>query len=50
MARELARVAKQGDAVEIDDWVFEVETVEGKRITRLLAWPREETPENGGGG
>jgi CBS domain containing-hemolysin-like protein len=49
VARELARVAKQGDAVEIDDWVFEVETVEGKRITRLLAWPREETADNGGG-
>ena len=49
VARELARVAQQGDAVEIDDWVFEVETVEGKRITRLLAWPREETAENGGG-
>jgi CBS domain containing-hemolysin-like protein len=49
VARELARMAKQGDAVEIEDWVFEVETVEGKRITRLLAWPREETGENGGG-
>ena len=49
VARELARVAKHGDTVEIDDWVFEVETVEGKRITRLLAWPREEPAENGGG-
>lgn len=51
VARELARVAKDGDTVEIGDWVFEVEAVEGKRITRLLAWPREETvPEDGGGG
>jgi CBS domain containing-hemolysin-like protein len=50
VARELARVAKDGDTVAIGDWVFEVEAVEGKRITRLLAWPREDTaPENGGG-
>jgi CBS domain containing-hemolysin-like protein len=49
VARELARLAKKGDAVEIGDWVFEVETMDGKRITRLLAWPREETAENGGG-
>ena len=27
MARELARVAKDGDTVEIGDWVFEVEAV-----------------------
>jgi CBS domain containing-hemolysin-like protein len=50
VARELARVAEDGDTVAIGDWVFEVEAVEGKRITRLLAWPREDTaPENGGG-
>ena len=49
VARELARVAKHGDTVEIGDWVFEVEAVEGKRITRLLAWPREEAADNGGG-
>ncbi|MGH7566789.1 MAG: hemolysin family protein [Gemmatimonadota bacterium] len=49
VARELARVAKDGDTVEIGDWVFEVEAVEGKRITRLLAWPREDTaPQDGG--
>ena len=48
VARELARMAKHGDTVEIGDWVFEVEAVEGKRITRLLAWPREEATENGG--
>jgi CBS domain containing-hemolysin-like protein len=47
VARELARVARDGDTVEIGDWVFEVEAVEGKRITRLLAWPREDA-ENGG--
>ena len=43
VARELARVAEGGETVEIGDWVFEVETVEGHRIVRLLAWPREET-------
>jgi putative hemolysin len=48
VARELARMAKHGDTVEIGDWVFEVEAVEGKRITRLLAWPREDAAENGG--
>ena len=45
VARELARVAKPGDTVEIGDWVFEVEAVEGKRITRLLAWPVEEAED-----
>ncbi|HET6360996.1 MAG TPA: hemolysin family protein [Gemmatimonadota bacterium] len=49
VARELARVARHGDTVEIGDWIFEVEAVEGKRITRLLAWPREESAEDGGG-
>jgi CBS domain containing-hemolysin-like protein len=49
VARELARVATHGDTVEIGDWVFEVEAVEGKRITRLLAWPREEAAEDGDG-
>ena len=48
VARELARVAKHGDTVEIGDWVFEVEAVEGQRITRLLAWPREEAADGGG--
>ncbi|CAN5856410.1 CNNM domain-containing protein [soil metagenome] len=42
VARELARVAEVGDTVEVGDWTFEVEAVEGNRITRLLAWPREE--------
>ena len=51
VARELARVAKQGDTVELGDWVFEVESVEGKRIVRLLAWPRDEAgPGDGEGG
>lgn len=49
VARELARVARRGDSVEIGDWVFEVEAVAGKRITRLLAWPREEAVEDGDG-
>ena len=49
VARELARVARRGDTVEIGDWVFEVEVVERTRITRLLAWPRDEAAENGGG-
>jgi putative hemolysin len=49
VARELARVARSGDTVEIGDWVFEVEVVERTRITRLLAWPRDEAAENGGG-
>jgi CBS domain containing-hemolysin-like protein len=44
VARELARVARHGDTVEIGDWVFEVEAVDGKRITRLLAWPSEDAP------
>jgi len=39
VARELARVAEVGDTVEMEEWAFEVEAVEGKRITRLLAWP-----------
>jgi CBS domain containing-hemolysin-like protein len=42
VARELARVAVDGDTVEIGDWIFEVESTEGKRIVRLLAWPRED--------
>jgi CBS domain containing-hemolysin-like protein len=50
VARELARVAQPADTIEIGDWVFEVEAVEGKRITRLLAWPREEAADDGGGG
>ena len=49
VARELARVAVDGDTVEIGDWVFEVESVEGKRIVRLLAWPRDEDGEEGDG-
>ena len=47
VARELARVAAVGDTVAIGDWEFEVEAVEGKRIVRLLAWPREETGKEG---
>ena len=27
---------------QVGDWTFEVEAVEGNRITRLLGWPREE--------
>jgi CBS domain containing-hemolysin-like protein len=42
VARELSRVAEVGDTVEVGDWTFEVEAVEGNRITRLLGWPREE--------
>jgi putative hemolysin len=41
VARELARVAEVGDTVQMGDWAFEVESVEGKRITRLLAWQLE---------
>lgn len=37
VARELARVAAVGDRVAIGDWEFQVETVDGKRIVRLLA-------------
>jgi CBS domain containing-hemolysin-like protein len=44
VARELARVAAVGDTVRMGDWAFEVESVEGKRITRLLAWPLEGSP------
>jgi CBS domain containing-hemolysin-like protein len=47
VARELARVAVVGDSVSIGDWEFEVESVEGKRIVRLLAWPREEARPEG---
>ncbi|HET9332121.1 MAG TPA: hemolysin family protein [Gemmatimonadota bacterium] len=49
VARELARVAAVGDTVAIGDWEFEVEAVEGKRIVRLLAWPREEPGNEGQG-
>ena len=47
VARELARVAAVGDTGAIGDWEFEVEAVEGKRIVRLLAWPREEPEQRG---
>jgi CBS domain containing-hemolysin-like protein len=44
VARELARVAEVGDTVEMGDWAFEVEAVEGKRITRLIARPLKASP------
>ena len=48
VARELARVAAAGDRVTVGDWEFEVESVDGKRIARLLAWPREDPSDAGG--
>ena len=37
-----------GDRVTVGDWEFEVESVDGKRIARLLAWPREDPSDAGG--
>jgi CBS domain containing-hemolysin-like protein len=37
VARELGRVPQGGESVRIGDWVFEVEAVVGKRVTRVRA-------------
>ena len=37
VARELGRVPQGGESVRIGDWIFEVEAVAGKRVTRVRA-------------
>ena len=47
VARELGRVPKGGEEVAIDDWIFRVEVVDGKRILKVCAWREPAGGEEG---
>ena len=42
VASEMGRIAQGGEEVRLADWLFRVETVEGKRITKVIAEPLDD--------
>jgi CBS domain containing-hemolysin-like protein len=42
VASEMGRIAEGGEEVRLADWLFRVEAVDGKRITRVVAEPVED--------
>jgi len=42
VASEMGRIAQGGEEVRLADWVFRVEAVDGKRITKVIAEPLDE--------